>query len=298
MRPRIAAAPALLSLALLFALASQTAPTAAADADPSPTETSPETSTVTPPLAMTYLRLPIILFSIPYWTPTPSPTRTATPTVTPTPGWQTLVDTRFGDDYRDDWPGPWRAFDGNGTNYGEYYWAPAFCHPYGGSGYSGWAVKGGEHALSTHCGDFYPDYADSWMVSGPFSLQGANAADLRFQMWLNSEPGYDGLCRLASVNGADFSGYCTTGNSNGWVERSLDLGNVPDVGSLLGQPQVWVALVFVSDPSHGMAEGAWVDSVLVRRCMGANCPPGTSISGSDGAYLLDAPAFRQLRGAE
>ena len=39
--------------------------------------------------------------------------------ITDRQGWQTLVDTRFGDDYRDDWPGPWRAFDGNGSNYTE-----------------------------------------------------------------------------------------------------------------------------------------------------------------------------------
>jgi hypothetical protein len=51
----------------------------------------------------------------------------------------------------------------------------------------------------------------------------------------------------------------------------LDLADAPSLGSLLGQPAVWIALVFVSDASAQYPEGAYVDNVELRRCSGS-CP--------------------------
>ncbi len=43
------------------------------------------------------------------------------------------------------------------------------------------------------------------MIYGPFSLAGATAGDLSFKLWLNSELNYDGVCRMASTDGVNFS---------------------------------------------------------------------------------------------
>jgi hypothetical protein len=103
------------------------------------------------------------------------------------------------------------------------------------------------------------------MVYGPFSLANVTAADLSFKLWLNSEIDYDGVCRLASINGNDFYGTCTSGNSNGWSDRRLDLANVPGLGNLIGRSEVWIALVFSSDESVTEADGAYVDNIVLRK---------------------------------
>jgi hypothetical protein len=75
------------------------------------------------------------------------------------------------------------------------------------------------------------------MIYGPFSLVNATAAELDFKLWINSELSYDGVCRMASIDGSSFSGTCTTGNSSGWIDKTLDLTNVYSLGDLRGQPQ-------------------------------------------------------------
>ena len=132
------------------------------------------------------------------------------------------------------------------------------------------------------------------MVYGPFSLAGATAADLKFKLWLNSELNYDGVCRMASVDGNSFSGSCSTGNSNGWVDRTLDLSNVPELGNLLGRSQVWVALAFISDGSIVKTEGAYPDEIVLRKCMSASCP-ATSLASADppDSQLVEFPMTLQ-----
>ncbi|MFZ1596319.1 MAG: hypothetical protein WAW26_10720, partial [Anaerolineae bacterium] len=197
-------------------------------------------------------------------TPTgPTPTRTPTPagpTPTPTPtassgSWTNLNYTSFESGF----PGAWQL-SGNPT------WGARNCRPYQGAN-SGWAI--GSSALA--CGSNYPNNAEAWMIFGPFSLTDATAAELTFKLWLYVENNYDALCRLASINGSQFYGSCSSGNSGGWVDRVLDLSNVYTLGDLRGRPQVWIALLFDADPSINYAEGAYVDNVLVRKCTAATC---------------------------
>jgi len=208
--------------------------------------------------------------STPTHTPTPTPT-SGGPTPTPNPsGWEILVNT----DFEGDFPSPWNVYDDDGSTNGEYYWGKRNCRTYAGN-YSGWAVGAGANGAALSCGSNYPNDANSSMDYGPFSLVGASAADLTFKLWLNTESGYDYVCRGASINGTDFYGYCTSGNSSGWIDRVLDLTNVPTLGNLLGQPQVWVNLWFYSDSSVTYAEGGYVDNVMLRRCpQGTTCPTG------------------------
>lgn len=204
---------------------------------------------------------PLTLF-LPFVAKQPTPIPTLTPTPTPVPGgYSTIVSA----DFEGTFPSPWVTFDNNGGSFGEYYWGKRNCRPYTGS-YSGWAVGGGANGSGLGCGSNYPDNAEAWMVYGPFSLASATAADLKYKLWLNSEPTYDGVCRLASIDGTNFYGLCTTGNSSGWIDRVLDFTSVPTLGNVTGQPNVWVAIIFASDADTNFAEGAYVDEVALRKC--------------------------------
>jgi hypothetical protein len=125
---------------------------------------------------------------------------------------------------------------------------------------------------------------------GPFSLSNATAADLQFMLWLNSETTYDQVCRIASIDGSNFSGMCTAGNTGGWSSRTLDLANVYSLGNLVGQPNVWVAITFTSDPAVNYAEGGYVDNIVLRKCpTGGNCPALAS-SGFEGeSQIVETP---------
>ena len=128
------------------------------------------------------------------------------------------------------------------------------------------------------------------MVYGPFSLSNTTAADLRFKLWLNSQLDYDGVCRFASIDGNDFWGTCTSGNSTGWVDKTLDLANVYTLGNLLGQSNVWVAIYFTSSASTTYAEGGYVDNIVLRKCpAGGTCPAAVSgMSPGDGQVVESA----------
>ncbi len=102
------------------------------------------------------------------------------------------------------------------------------------------------------------------MVYGPFSLADATAAIMTLKAWINSESGFDTLLWGASLDGSWFSGYEASGSS-GWSTKSLDFSNVPYLGDLRGQPQVWVGIRFLSDWDTVYPEGAYVDDILIRK---------------------------------
>jgi len=184
-----------------------------------------------------------------------------------TGGWVTIMS----EDFEGTFPGVWWVYDVDGTTNGEYYWGKRACRPYSGS-YSGWGVGAGLNGASLGCGSYYPNYAYSWMQYGPFSLADATAAELRFKLWLNT-PGYpDRLSYYVSIDDNYFYGYYSN-PTGGWVERVMDLSNVPTLGNLLGQPNVWIAFRFYSDASTNAAEGAYLDDIVLRKCpIGVTCP--------------------------
>lgn len=183
-------------------------------------------------------------------------------TVQSTSGWTTIKAETFEGPFPNDWD-----VDDTNASSGEYYWGKRTCRPYAGS-YSGWAVGGGDGA-SLACGTNYPTYVVGWMVYGPFSLADATAADLTFQLWLNTELNYDKVLRAASIDGNDFYGYSTSGNTGGWTAKTLDLAAVPTLGNLTGRSNVWIALVFISDSTITYAEGAHVDNIVLRKYVGS-----------------------------
>ena len=167
------------------------------------------------------------------------------------------------EDFESSFPGSWDVFD-NESGYGEYYWDKRNCRPYAG-GFSGWGIGAGAEGSALSCGVDYPDNAEAWMVYGPFSLANATDADMTLKLWLNAESSWDFVCRLYSTDGTNYDGWCTSGDTEGWIDRDLDLS------SLAGQSSVWVALIFDSDGSIHYAEGGYVDDILVRKCVGGGC---------------------------
>ncbi|NOZ49379.1 MAG: hypothetical protein GXP37_04930 [Chloroflexi bacterium] len=71
-----------------------------------------------------------------------------------------------------------------------------------------------------------------------------------------------------------FYGMRHSGNSDGWVQNSLDFSAVPGLGDLRGQKNVWFALVFDSDDSV-TDQGVFVHDVLLRKYVGSE-PPARS----------------------
>jgi immune inhibitor A len=193
----------------------------------------------------------------------------------PPPGWTTIMS----DGFEGGLSGSWFRKD---------YWGASNCQAFGGS-LSAWPLG----AMSLSCGANYPDNIDSYMMYGPFSLEGATAADLSFKLWVQTELNWDYLCRLASTSPdpASFVGTCTSGNSSGWIDKTLDLSNAEGT-NFLGQPSVYIALEFLSDGSNNYPGGAFVDNVVLRKCTGGSCTT-TSIAPSEwnnGGRLSNVPA--------
>jgi hypothetical protein len=119
----------------------------------------------------------------------------------------------------------WRVFDSNGATNGEYYWDDTSYTRYAGS-WSAWPAKGGANGLNPSTYN-YANNMRSWMIYGPFSLSEASEANLQFYYRNQSEANYDYFQWLASVDGTNFYGYQTAGDSNGWRSVTFDLKSVP-----------------------------------------------------------------------
>lgn len=223
----------------------------------------------------------------------PTPTHTATPTQTSVPGtWQTIMS----EDFEGVFPDQWLVLD-NQSGDEEYYWGKRDCRASSGS-YSGWAVGAGTDGTILACGSNYPNFASSWMIYGPFSLADAIQAELSFKAWVNTESPtdmYDYLCWMASIDGINFSGDCAYGNSSGWFEQVLDLGNVSDLGNVTGQSDVWIGFLFASDSSVVYSEGAYIDDILLRKCVGGSCSTlASQLQGGAVPGLSQFPATKEL----
>ena len=200
-------------------------------------------------------------------------------TVLPPVGWQTIAS----QDFEGMFPGEWWVFDNNGSTGGEYYWDDRICRAYSGS-YSGWSVGGGANGATLGCGNAYPHDANSWLYYGPFDLEDAIAGELVFKLWLYTELHNDYIEYRASVDGVHFpGGYNISGNTQGWNEVTFNLADVPNMGNLLGESEVWVAILFSSNSSVNYAEGGYVDDVVIRECFRGPCPSGNQLTLGEGA---------------
>ncbi len=116
----------------------------------------------------------------------------------------------------------------------------------------------------------YPDDVYSKMYTPTaIDLTSTTVAFLDFDMWLDSEYGYDTLAYLVSTDGINFYGDGWWGYSSGWVHQSIDLKAVADgaggTRNVTGRP-IWVMFMFESDYLNLESyEGAYVDNVRVAK---------------------------------
>ena len=140
----------------------------------------------------------------------------------------------------------------------------------------------------------YPDSVESWMIYGPFSLADAQQAEIGLAVWLNSEAVFDGFGVYASV---DDEWYYEVGWAEGnwakWLDLTYSLSEVPELGSLVGEPQVWLALVFEADNSIAFAEGCYVDDIALRKCVSGPCASAGPSAASPGLGRVPAARLRK-----
>jgi hypothetical protein len=176
----------------------------------------------------------------------------------PQPVWQNLMTEGFETGFP---VAGWRAYDGDGATYGEYFWDDDDYTAAHGMR-SAWAARGGANGLDPQYSN-YPNNMESWMVYGPFDLSVYKDAELLFNLRNNSEAGYDQLFWGVSLDGANYYGAATSGDSNGWQSTNYDLTSVYQLGDVTGKSQVWIAFVFQSDGSI-TSTGPFIDDVVLR----------------------------------
>ena len=195
------------------------------------------------------------------------------------------VPAAMSENFESAWPAPgWSLFDQSDADGGEYLFGKRDCHPRTGS-YGAWSVGGGADGSSLSCSANYPNNVITWAVYGPFDLSTAIGANLDFYLWGQCEYSqtcaYDYLLVGSSTDGAEFSGptYCGTwmdGNEGqDYFKHTLDLNEH------LGQSQVWIAFIFVSDHADTFG-GLIVDDISLK----VNLPPA-------GDYFLYLPLARR-----
>ncbi|HEX9921704.1 MAG TPA: hypothetical protein VGD99_03500 [Anaerolineae bacterium] len=185
---------------------------------------------------------------------------------------------------------PWVNYDNNEATGGLYSWAKEPCFsatgfPLGSFGTSSmWVAGTGDTDLNPCSGGKYPDNLDAWLVYGPFSLADANSAFLDFYFWLdnggdnddflfwgvslNADPFTSATFHGEMVSGVHNDGPFINSSSGGHNFVSLDLTQVPTLGDVTGQDQVWLGFRFFSDGDGATGQGAFIDSVSVRKNSG------------------------------
>lgn len=128
----------------------------------------------------------------------------------------------------------------------------------------------------------YLNNMDARMVAGPFDLSSAGSGSLDFDLYLDTERGYDYCSYLISTDGDNFYGAGWSG-LNGNSHVSVDLTHVSDGSggyrSVCGRSRVWIMFRFTSD-SANVYEGAYVDNVVLSVGGGQSQPTITGISPS------------------
>ncbi len=146
----------------------------------------------------------------------------------------------------------------------------------GSPGWSGTTYRAAAGTSSAYCAGTaisppgpYANNMSAWMIAGPFDLSKATAATLSAKLYFVTEASKDLVNLYVSVDNADFYGTGWSGNGAAWNDKSLDLTNVYTLGNVCGKSQVWIAVMFKSDPAV-VYEGAYADNVVLTATM-----PGT-----------------------
>ncbi|MCX6362818.1 MAG: carboxypeptidase regulatory-like domain-containing protein [Actinobacteria bacterium] len=177
-------------------------------------------------------------------TPSASPTPTPTPTTSPTPPPSGVI-------FYDGFEGSTSAW----TLEGDPTWAVTT-----------YRAAVGQH--SAYCAGSriappgpYADNMNAWLIAGPFDLSAVSAATFQYKVYYKTQASVDLVKAFVSTDNKNFYGNVYSADSQGWIDKSMDLTAVPaGLGNVCGKSQVWIAFLFTSDASI-VDEGAFVDEV-------------------------------------
>ncbi len=194
-------------------------------------------------------------------------------------GWATLMSEGFEGPLP---AGGWALWPPNA----DYSWGRRNCQAHGGS-YSALGHGGGSSGSSEPCSSGYPaNIANNSLIYGPFSLEGATAAELSFWLNLNTQQDGDRIYYWVSLDANNFHGYWVNGTTSGWEPVTLDLANVPNLGSVLDHDRVWIAFSVFSDATVG-GQGAFIDDVVLRASGATTGPRQTFLPAVMGGRPLE-----------
>ncbi len=179
-------------------------------------------------------------------------------------------------------------------------WGKDTQHPKG-DGISIWPARGGPNGLDPATNN-YPPSLDSWLVCGPYDFTNAQHLQIDYQVFVDIPDADDFVGVVYSIVGNSWDGVVWSGTApqQQWITATVStssFGGVP----LEGQPQVWVAVVFRSDPDTFTGHGAWIDDLKIWRYNNpavtcANLDPpgnkGVNISAYDIVSNTIYPAIR------
>jgi hypothetical protein len=119
-----------------------------------------------------------------------------------------------------------------------------------------------------------------------FDLTGYAGARLRLNAIVMLNDFFnDSFTYGVSLDRMNYYGTTITTSNPSWQELTLDLANVPGLGSVIGESQVWIALVFHSDDDSKTAEGVYVDEIYLEY-MATPVPTSTPPTPTPGAPNL------------
>lgn len=183
-------------------------------------------------------------------------------------GWQDV----FFEDFEGDFLGQWTVSVAPGS--ADAYWGKEDFNiyksqnPYDGN-FAAYCAKNGSQAVVLP--GYYPPNMDTTMTCGPFDLSLAIDATFSFVAKAAIGDGQDRFEYSVSVDGINFYGSGFGSEENCESLYTLDLKNVPQLGNICGQPQVWVSFRFVSDNVSENERGITIDDVLLSKWV----PEGT-----------------------
>jgi len=206
--------------------------------------------------------------------------------------WTKASQTILNDDFEGAFPGPWQLFAATDTGWGT--------SSYRAAGGSSSAYCAGDGSSPAPQGGPYPNNMQSWMIFGPFSLADATAANAAFDVWMKTQPVAgdvynDYLFYGLSLNGSNFSGFKTAGDTQGWYAASFDFSEITALATI-GATQVWFGIGFVSDSSV-TDEGVYIDNVVLTKTTPTPCSitcsasaPGSGQTGVPISFTASATA--------
>ena len=145
--------------------------------------------------------------------------------------------------------------------YGDPTWCPTTYNSYSGKK-SAWNACGG--TIGVPAGGSYPNDMNTALVYGLFSLVGATNPKLIFKHLTNTELKNDHFSYMVSIDSKNFYGTTLSGDWTPWKSVVFDLTNVPTLGDIRGQPNVYIAFAFDSDSSIQNA-GTYLDDIYIER---------------------------------